>query len=520
MHALDWLIIALYLVAMLALAASLGRKQRSRRDYFLGGNDLPPWSLATSTIATQASTNSLLGAPAFVGFILGGGMLWLQYELAVPLAMLLLIWLLGTVRKTGHISIYTFLEDRLGPQARLLASGVFLIFRGLATGVTVYGVSIMVTLMVDVSYTQAVLLLMAVTILYDVLGGMRAVVISDVLQMGLILAAVLISLLLLTDSLGGLSELISFHAETDRMRALDWSWGLSAGENYGIWPMLFGGLFLYMAYYGCDQSQAQRVLASRSPADAERVLVLNGLLRFPLVLLYCLLGLALAAYASQHEGFIDALPLTAAGQPNYNLVFPAFVLSNFPVGLVGLILAGILAAAMSSIDSSLNALSAATIEDFLARNTGQQRSERWFFIAAKVTTLCWGLFAVGFSYQVEAIAPTVLEAINKIGSLANGPLLGLFGIALLVPAVGQRRAIAGFAAGFAANVAIWLWLPQISWLWWNVTGCVVCIMSAVLGSGVQRAAPAYAPESGSWVYLSGMAVLIFCLCLGLNALAA
>lgn len=154
MHWIDWSIVAVYMTAMLGLAARVGRNQASGRDYFLGANRMHPLTLASSTIATQCSTNSLLGAPAFVGFTLGGGLIWLQYELAVPLAMLLLIWMLSAVRSAGHISIYAFLEDRLGPQARLLASAMFLVFRGVATGVTVYGVAVMVTLIVDVTYAQ------------------------------------------------------------------------------------------------------------------------------------------------------------------------------------------------------------------------------------------------------------------------------------------------------------------------------------------------------------------------------
>ena len=313
MSLLDWFVVGAYLLGMLILAAVVGTQQSSRKDYYLGGGRLPAWSLATSTIATQCSTNSLLGAPAFVGFVAGGGMIWLQYELAVPLAMLVLMFLFLPMRQSAFISVYEFLEERLGSSARLLASTCFQLFRGVATGVTVYGVALVITLLVDVSYTQAVLILMGVTIAYDVLGGMRAVVISDVIQIVLIIGAVLASLLLLTGEVGAFSAL--FEQRTD---ALDFTWGLDHSGNYGFWPMLIGGLFLYVAYYGCDQSQAQRVLAAASPDATRRVLLLNGLLRFPLVLLYCLLGLALAAYAAQHD-FVSLLPLQENGQRNFNL---------------------------------------------------------------------------------------------------------------------------------------------------------------------------------------------------------
>ena len=514
MQTLDWIIVGGYLAAMLALAARLSRTQGSDRDYFLGANRMGALPLATSTIATQCSTNSLLGAPAFVGFTLGGGLLWLQYELAVPLAMLALIWLLATIRRSGNVSVYAFLEERLGRETRLLASGMFLLFRGIATGVTVYGVSSMVTMLLDVTYLEAVALLMAVTIIYDVLGGMRAVVYSDVIQLILILVTVGVCLTMVVDDIGGWSALYQFQQADPRGAAVDFSWGFEQGSTFGFWPMLFGGLFLYMAYYGCDQSQAQRVLSARSPRDAERVLTVAGTLRFPIVLIYCLLGLALALYASQNPQFISSLPSTENGTANYNLVVPSYVLQNFPVGLVGLVIVGIVAAAMSSIDSSLNALSAATVEDFLGGRP--DRSPQRLQLIAKLTTGAWGMFAVLFSFQVEHIAPTILEAINKIGSVANGPLLALFALALFAPAVGQRRAIAGFACGFAANLALWLSDAPISWLWWNASGCIVALTAASLGTRLRLRTVEHRAHTGSILALLLTAAIILAVCLALG----
>ncbi len=465
MAVFDWIVVGSYLALMLILAYYLGRTQGSRKDYFLGGQTLPSWALATSIIATQCSTNSLLGAPAFVGFAAGGGMIWLQYELAVPVAMLLLCFLFVPIHRSKSISIYAFLEERLGTPSRLLASGSFLFFRGVATGVTVYGVASVIQLIADISYLQAVLLLMAVTIVYDLMGGMKAVVISDVIQMALLLGAIL---------LAGFWLLEPFQAHysqlTDRTASLVNDWGTS-GNAYGFWPMLLGGIFLYMAYYGCDQSQAQRLLSAKSLKATHRVLLFNGLFRFPLVLSYCLLGLGLAAYAMDHSGFLAELPANSRGEPNINLVFPQFVMKEFPTGLVGLVIVGIFAAAMSSIDSALNSLSASTVEDYLMR--WRRLTEKQLFVAAKLATLFWGVFAVFFSFFVETIAPTVLEAINKIGSMINGPLLALFAIAAFMPAAGQTAAIAGFISGLLANYLCWLLLPGVSWLWWNLLGFLV-----------------------------------------------
>ncbi len=510
MQFLDWTVLGAYLAGMLLLAFALGRRQSSREDYYLGGHRLPGWALAGSIIATQCSTNSLLGAPAFVGFAAGGGLLWLQYELAVPLAMLVLCFFFLPIYRSRSISIYAYLEERLGLQSRLLASACFLFFRGVATGVTVYGVASVIGLVTGIPFTAAVFILMGITIAYDVLGGMRAVVISDVVQMVLLLAAVVLALCWLAEPLA-----LHWGELAGRSQPLVNDWGIASGNNYGFWPMLFGGLFLYTAYYGCDQSQAQRLQSAGDQKQLYHILLLNGVLRFPLVLAYCLVGLGLAAYALQHPGFIDALPQTSTGEPNLNLVFPAFVAANFPAGLAGLAIVGLFAAAMSSIDSALNSLSASTVEDFIARF--HDLPEKRLFLFSKLATLCWGLFAVAFSFQVEHIAATVLEAINKVGSMANGPLLMLFSLAVLSPGLGQRAAITGFAGGLLCNLLIWYSLPQVSWLWWNVSGFAAGWACALL-SGFGRFQPAGSSLALAWprregLQLIAMTVLIMAFCM-------
>lgn len=519
MQVIDWIVAAVYLSGMLFVAMRVGRRQHTAADYFLGGKHLGAFSLATSTMATQSSTNSLLGIPAFVGFTAGGGLIWLQYEIAVPLAMLATVWLLRPVHARDLISVYAFLEVRLGRECRLLASAIFLFFRAVATGVTVYGVALVITLIFPFSYTEAVLALMCVTIAYDVMGGMRAVVFSDMVQMGLIIAALVATLVLLVVELGGVAP---FFAQRTGAIVLDW--GLSGDTDYGLMPMMIGGFFLYLAYYGCDQSQAQRVLSARNERDLQRVLLFAGTLRFPLVAAYCLLGLGLAAYARIDSGFIELLPRDEDGMPNFNLAFPIFVLEHFSAGFVGLVMVGIFAAAMSSIDSALNSLSAVTVEDFFARSLAL--SERRHFLAAKGVTLAWGVFIVTFSYWVDDIAPTVLEAINKIGSMAYGPLLSLFLIALVHPRLGQAAAIAGFCAGLGANLVTAFWFGGVSWLWWNVIGLGAALaVATVFGlaawnadgdSGKCRERVSWTPDATIVASLVGMTILILGVCVALD----
>ena len=261
---------------------------------------------------------------------------------------------------------------------------------------------------------------MGVTLLYDLLGGMRAVVISDLIQLLLLSITVVFSLMLLGDATDW-----SFFAVAERTAVIRDDWGLD-GQDYGFWPMLIGGFFIYGPTMVVIKVR-RRILSQQFDAASQRVLLLNGLLRFPIVLCYCLLGLGLAALLGKMRTFIASLPLTGAGEPNFNLAFPMYVMGNFAPGFVGLVMVGPLAAAMSSIDSAINSLSAATMEDFVRPNW--QLDDRQVLQLSRLLTLMWGMACIAFSFQVERIAPP-FEAVNKVGAMFNGPLLALFCTAL------------------------------------------------------------------------------------------
>ena len=487
---LDWAVIAVYLFLLMAMAVWLARQQGSREDYYVGGRSIGAWPIAISVMATQCSTNSILGAPAFVGFSAGGGLLWLQYELAVPLAMLLLIlFFVPRLRQLHLVSVYSFLEERFDLSTRLMLSGLFLFVRAFATAVTVYSIALVIDLISGVGFVWAVILLGVFTVVYDTFGGMRGVVYSDVVQMIILVAVLLLVLYGVTQDIGGLKQMWS-SVNPARKQTLEFDHhGLGDGYTFAFWPMLLGGLFLYVAYYGCDQSQVQRILSTRSVQQSNKALMLNGLLRFPLVAVYCFVGLALAVYAAQNPAFIQALPLHDE-QPQYNLVVPLYMLTHLPAGLVGLGLVALFAAAMSSLDSVINSLSATTMEDFLRRVRRSPWSARQELWISRAVTVFWGTVTLIMAFYVGDIAPTVLEAINKIGSLANGPILAVFIAGLLLPKVHALGIKTGFVVGILSNLLCWLFLPQVSWLWWNVLGCLfalgcACIVSRVYSQSNQ-----------------------------------
>ncbi len=494
LHVLDWLVIAIYLIGLLGFCLWLSFRQFSRADYYVSGRSMGAWPIAISIMATQCSTNSILGAPAFVAFTVGGGLVWLQYELAVPLAMFAIIFfLLPTFHRLQLVSIYEYLEGRFDLKTRLILSGLFQFVRAFATAVTIYSIALVIELITGLSFFQAVLILGAITLLYDVLGGIRGVIYSDVIQLTVLAVVLLMILFLLIGEAGGVPEM--FHGlPEERLVALDFSHhGLGDGQTFSFWPMLFGGFFLYVSYYGCDQSQMQRTLCANSLQEGQKALMLNGLLRFPLVLIYCLVGVGIGSYALQNPAFIASLPLNGE-QPNYNLVVPQYILQNLPIGLVGLALVALFAAAMSSLDSVLNSLSASTMEDFVRRfhtgNTWSESQELWI---SRLITLVWGIVAIGFSFFVGDIATSVLEAINKIGSLINGPVLGVFLLGLLTRRANGLGATLGLISGFLFNLACWIYWPSLSWLWWNVFGLLVCLVVGYTASYIGSSA-SVAPE--------------------------
>ncbi|EED36680.1 SSS sodium solute transporter superfamily [Luminiphilus syltensis NOR5-1B] len=520
---LDWWVIGVYLVGLIGFAVWLSRSQFSREDYYVGGRHVGAWPVALSIMATQCSTNSILGAPAFVAFAAGGGLIWLQYELAVPLAMLFLILLVMPMfRHLQLVSVYGYLEQRFDLKTRLTLSALFLFVRAFATAVTVYSIALVIDLITGVGFFWSVVLLGAFTVVYDVFGGIRGVIYSDVIQL-LILVVVLAAILgsLIGDS-GGLMAMLDAVPD-ERRQTLDFAHhGLGDGETFAFWPMLIGGFFLYVSYYGCDQSQVQRTLSTASIDETNKALFLNGLLRFPLVLLYCLVGVGIAVFAVQETSFIDSLP-TVDGTPEYNLAVPLYMINALPSGVVGLAIVALFAAAMSSLDSVINSLSATTMEDFVRRFHRGHWDDRKELLLSRLLTVTWGTITLIMAFYVGDIATTVLEAINKIGSLANGPILAVFLLGFFTRRVGGTAAVMGLVTGVLVNGWLWRFQPDISWLWWNPLGFAVTWGAACAVTVVSRSAPSAALDTSeidvqrylreeasiNWYWRSGWLLLWF-----------
>jgi len=264
----------------------------------------------------------------------------------------------------------------------------------------------------------------------------------------------------------------------ERLNAAEFNAGFNGKAETPFWAFLFGGLFLYISYYGADQSQVQRELAVGSVTDAKKSLLLNGLARFPLTLLYVLLGIAALSVYQQSPQLASMVP---PGNPDY--LIPQYIALILPAGLRALLFAALLAAAMSSIDSAINSLSAATVRDFT--NKWKQGSENNLYWG-KVTTAIWGVLVTGFAFIVENISGTVIEAINKIGSAFYGPILAAFLAGIISKKVRTGGIIRGLIVGVAFNLFLWIVLPAVHWMWWNLLGCIVAFAMAYLFSIIAK----------------------------------
>lgn len=473
LSALDWTIIVVYLVGLIYMSYKLGEGQEDVEDYYLGGGALPWWAIGLSTMSTQLSTNSMLGIPAFVAFEAGGGLAGLQTELALPLAVILVMAVLHPFFRTaGVISIYEYLELRFGVKSRTVLSVLFQLSRALATGVTIYSVSFVFEVALGIPLAYSILLIGVVTVIYDTLGGMAAVVYSDVLQMGIIFGGVCLCTGLAIQGAGGLETVLTtFPAERYQVLRLD-QWGFAAGEDYSFWAMLFGYFFLYASYYGCDQSQVQRQLSSKDVDDARLSLFMNGVGRFGVVALLSLMGLAVGAYLIEKDPTFVAMIRQDPELQNRMVIY--YILTALPSGVVGLLIVAIFSAALSSLDSAINSLSATTMRDIVERFFLDDVKPAQHLTWSKVLTVFWGAFCTLCAFATPWFGNNVVIVINKVGSLTYGPILGIFLLAIFTRRVDDSSATYAVLAGVLFNVFLWLQTP-ISWLWWNVAGCLVTV---------------------------------------------
>ncbi|GAA3592964.1 sodium/solute symporter [Flavivirga amylovorans] len=494
MNWLDYSIVIFYIIFFLGMGFFF-KENKDSKDYFLGGKSMGWFPLSLSTMATQLSAISFISAPAFVGLKLGGGMKWLTFEFAVPLAMIfIMIVIIPPLFRSGVVSIYEFVEKRFSTSTRLILSIVFQISRALGTGVMVYTIAIILQAVLDIDFVYTILIISVITIIYSWQGGMKAVVWGDAIQMVILFSGLIICLYFgwnLLQEHGGLTT--GFDAE--RLQVIDYNLGIGEGNEYGLLPMIIGGFFLYASYYGCDQTQAQRMLSAKDEKTIRTLLLANGLLRFPVVLIYCIMGLVIGGLITLAPDFLEEIAMTtqkyfpdeyATHGVKADLMVPVFIMKYLPHGLIGILMVGILSAAMSSLSSTVNSLSAVTVEDFFNRGKVKLTDKKYMFIS-KGSVVFWGTVCIASAFLFGGSKSAVIEIINAIGSVFYGPVLVTFFLAFFSKKVNHIGMNAAIISAVLINLVFSKTIQElfhldlgfnIFWIWLNFTGVIIALVVA------------------------------------------
>jgi solute:Na+ symporter, SSS family len=476
-HPIDLTIVVIYLLGVTALGMRFRRGRQSvagggneavTRDYFLGGRTAPWWALAFSIVATETSTLTIIGCPAIS---YNGNLTFLQLVLGYLLGRLLIVLLLLPGYFRGEFfTAYALIEKRFGERMRAVAATTFLVTRAIAEGVRVSAMALVVSVVLGTSVRLAVVVVIALTILYTFEGGMSAVIWTDVAQLLLYLTGSTVTFWVLLHRIpGGWNEVAQVAAAAGhKLQLFDFSGDLAT--KYTFWSGLIGGACLTMASHGTDQTIVQRLLAARDFPDSRRALLASGVIVLVQFTVFLLVGVLLFVFA-QH------VPLLAAGEPT-DRILPTFLVQEMPIGLAGLLLASIVAVAMSNASGSLNSLAASSILDF-SRLRGRATDPASFLSLSRRMTLVWGLVLVGFGLVTWG---PLLEAGLTVASLPFGALLGLFLLGTFDHGANARGALAGMIAGLAAILCVFKF-THIAFTWYVLIGASVTF---AVGSAASR----------------------------------
>ncbi len=541
MSPIDWGVIVVYLVWMVVDGLRRSENTDQMEGYFLAGRSLPWWASGLSVMATQLSAITLVGT---TGQAYATGLRFVQFYFGLPLAMIILsMTVVPFFYRARVYTAYEYLEQRFDVRVRTATSLLFLIGRAFSLGVVLTAPAVVISAIVGWSISTTVLLLGIPMVFYTVLGGVQAVAWTDVKQMVIIVAGLFAAIVVLISGITeqvDIGQAFDLAGATGRLQAIDTRFSLS--ETYTLWSGLLGGLFLSLSYFGCDQSQVQRYLTAKSIDEGRHSLLMSAFVKIPLQLLVLGTGVLVfvfyvfqpppmlfnrvhdaqvvaGPYAAEYAGLqrqfdlevqarreagaanrteaflasdarlkdiraqaVDIVKKTTGDQQyaDVNYVFPTFITTHMPVGLVGLMIAAMFAAAMSTAAGELSALSSATVIDFYKRLFAKDRSDAHYLGVSKLATAAWGLFACVVAI-FAADQGSLIEVVNRYGSFFYGSILGVFILALLTKRATATGAFVGLIAGMAVVLSVAFGMPWIAFLWHNLIGAVVVV---AVGLGV------------------------------------
>ncbi len=456
----DLAVIAGYLLFITWFGAQFKENQKTLKDYFLGGRGAPWWAIAFSIVSAETSTLTVIGTPALS---FAGNFTFLQLILGYLLGRIVIAILFLPQYFRGEMyTAYELMQRRFGPHVRKFTAGTFLLLRALAEGVRVFAVSIVISVVLGTGEMASIAVIVGLTLFYTFEGGMTAVIWTDVVQMILYVAGALASFFLILHLIpGGWPHVVSAGQAANKFQMFDFRFSLSAAffqRTYSFWAGLLGGCFLTTASHGTEQLLVQRLLSAKNERDSRLALFSSWIVIFFQFALFLVIGVLLYVY---YRGTGRPAPVIP------ERTYPEFIWTHFPVGLAGLVIAAILAAAMSNLSAALNALASTSIMDFL-RPLRPNQSEAQYLRLARWATVIWGaaLFVIGLAARHWG---RVLEAGLSIASVLYGALLGVFLLGVLTKRPGEWPAIIGMSAGFVATLLL---RTHVAYTWYVLIGSI------------------------------------------------
>jgi SSS family transporter len=490
----DLAIVAAYILGMTVMGAWFTRRQKDLQAYFVGGRDVAWFMVLVSIVATETSAVTFLSVPGLAYNPQGGNLTFLQLSFGYIIGRCLVAWLLLPLYMRGELfSAYQVLREKFGPSVQRVASGLFLVTRTVADGLRLY-LTALVMQYVGWSVETAIVVVGAVTIVYTYLGGMKAVLWTDLVQFLIkIGGAALAFVFILWNLPGGWGEFVAAGEAAGKFRLLDTAWDPTVPLN--LWAGVVGGAVFSMASHGADQLMVQRYLCAKSLTQARVALVLSGFTILAQFLLFLCVGIGL--FAARQAGWF-AVPDGTRNDEAFGL----FIVTKLPVGVVGVLVAAILAAAMSTLSSSLNSSANAFVTDFY-RPLRPHHSERFYVLLSRGMTVFWGVaqMAVAIIAHQSGSGRSVVERVLAVAGFTTGLILGLFLLGRLRRPVPSWAAAVGLVAGFLAVLVVWLptladvdaWLREtlpstigpdkkitLAWPWYAPVGAGVTVVVALI----------------------------------------
>jgi SSS family solute:Na+ symporter len=548
MQLLDWIILTVTLVFIVAYGSLKTRGSKNVEEYILGSNETPWWTVGLSVMATQASAITFLSTP---GQAYHDGMGFVQFYFGLPLAMVVIcLTFIPIYHKLKVYTAYEFLEQRFDVKTRTLASILFMIQRGLGTGLTIYAPAIILSSLLGWNLSLMNLVIGVMVIIYTVTGGTKAVNVTHKQQMFVIMSGMIIIFFVIMSYLPqelSFSNALHIAGANDKLNILEFSF--DPEKRYTVWSGLAGGFFLALSYFGTDQSQVQRYLSGKSIRESQMGLIMNGLLKVPMQFFILLIGVMVFVFFQFHSAPLHFNPINtnliensqykgeyvqlekqlaelatekeeismlyvhqlnqdydnrelhnrmialnnrekdlrdhakdlitqvdkSAETNDKDYVFLYFILNFLPKGIIGLLLAVIISAAMSSSASGLNALASTTAIDIYKRNVKGEKSEKHFVNATKLFTLFWGVVAILFAC-VGTLFENLIQLVNIVGSIFYGTVLGIFLVAFYVKFIKAEAIFIGALISQGTIFYIYFGTDSFGFLWLNVIGAALTIM--------------------------------------------